>query len=103
LNPNFRSFSPANTHTIEIPGFINALHFLSLPSSSNDSTSWDGTPKATETESEEKFEEKQKLVLVAAVAQEPRLGRWIRLKDGVRNGAFLVHLQVDKQGHADIV
>jgi ribosomal RNA-processing protein 9 len=105
LNSNFRSFTPANFHSIPLNGFINALHFISLPTTSIHSSDWQrsgsvdiATPDADD--SEKKVQAKQSMVLAAAVAQEPRLGRWIRLKDGVRNGAFLIHVQLDDAGSA---
>lgn len=32
------------------------------------------------------------VLLVAAMGREPRLGRWIKVKDGAKNGTLLVHL-----------
>lgn len=40
--------------------------------------------------------DKKEILLVAAVAQEPRLGRWITKKEGAKNGVFVVHLKVDR-------
>jgi hypothetical protein len=34
----------------------------------------------------------QTIVLAAAVSQEPRLGRWMRIKEGVRNGLLVAAL-----------
>ena len=48
----------------------------------------------------EKIARTREIVLVAAIGQEPRLGRWIRLKEGVKNGALVVHLQLDNEGQA---
>ncbi|RXK39181.1 ribosomal RNA-processing protein 9 [Tremella mesenterica] len=42
-------------------------------------------------EKEKKQMKEKEIVLVAAISQEPRLGRWIRLKD-VKNGALVVML-----------
>ena len=36
---------------------------------------------------------RKEILLVAAVGQEPRLGRWMRVKNGVKNGALIVHLR----------
>jgi ribosomal RNA-processing protein 9 len=113
-----RSFKPAGLHTVSIPGFINSLQMLSLPSQSVDEAGFSAPNDATdilgdinlnsttssqdrvdaEVEAEEstkKKTSKQSILLVAAVGQEPRLGRWMRIKDDVKNGALAVVLNLE--------
>lgn len=113
-----RSFKPAGLHTVSIPGFINSLQMLSLPSQSVDESGFSAPIDATgilgdinvnsttssqdrvdaEVEAEEstkKKTSKQSILLVAAVGQEPRLGRWMRIKDDVKNGALAVVLNLE--------
>lgn len=87
INPNLRSFSPAGIASIPVAGFINSMQFISLPAGSIDSSSWSDTTTASKS--------KQDIVLVAAVSQEPRLGRWIRNKEA-KNGALVIHLTLQE-------
>lgn len=64
--------------SLPINGFVNSLQILSLPPKA--------TPLATS--------EKNQIILVAAVSQEPRLGRWMTTKDA-KNGVFVAHLPVE--------
>ncbi|ORY21246.1 WD40-repeat-containing domain protein [Naematelia encephala] len=101
LDPSFRSFKPASVHEIHVAGFVNALEILSVPSTSMDSSSWtqssvSDAPEDTEGSAKSKTE----ILLVAAVSQEPRLGRWMRIKDGVKNGAFAAHIKLDAEGRS---
>lgn len=77
VNPNLRSFAPASISSIPINGFVNSMQFISLDSGSIDLAEPSG---------------KQDIILAAAVSQEPRLGRWMRQRDSVKNGALVVHL-----------
>jgi len=110
LDPGLRSFSPASTHSIPVAGVVNALQILSLSATSVDSTTWQSSPKEIpapivpdeDTEPAPPTRARREILLVAAVGQEPRLGRWMRIKDGVRNGAAIAHLQLDETGQAMI-
>ena len=114
VEPSLRSFHPASHHEIHIPGIINSVQLLSVPSSSIDSSSW--PPSRSEEEEEDPIQlpiemrqaeedgtavrPKKEILLVAAVGQEPRLGRWMRIKDSVKNGALVVHIQLDDSGQS---
>lgn len=75
IDPSFRSFT--QLLTIPAAGFINAIQILSLPALS--------TPLSSD--------DQVQIVLAAAVSQEPRLGRWLTLKDA-KNGIMVAHLPV---------
>jgi ribosomal RNA-processing protein 9 len=91
-----RAFAPASVASIPINGFVNSMQFISVPSGTVQSSSWSTTvAEGTEDSADSRGKvagDKQDLLLVAAVSQEPRLGRWMRLKEGVKNGALIVHL-----------
>lgn len=59
--------------------------------------------KAEDEHTTEEPDAKLGLLLVATTAQEPRLGRWLKLAraDGVRNGVVLAHLKVAGQAELD--
>lgn len=106
LASNLKSFS--QLFSIPAPGFVNSLQLLTPSVSLVDFSRWrasDNLPKRTTTFDEqpqpkalvEKKDTKTTLVLIASVAQEPRLGRWMKLKEGVRNGVVVAHLQVGEK------
>ena len=87
-----------------------------MPASSINSSTWNkssftshqaGSDTPHEAESEEagdnaavrksgkEDKEKRVILLVAAVAQDPRLGRWITKKEGAKNGVLVAHVKVD--------
>lgn len=45
---------------------------------------------------------KMEILLVAAVAQEPGLGRWMSIKKGVKSGAFVAHLKFGEEGRGAV-
>lgn len=79
-------------------GFVNSLQFISLSSGGIDTSgaNWQSTTLADQNASEDNAVissgDKEEYVLVGAISQEPRLGRWMRHKEGVKNGAVVVHL-----------
>lgn len=73
-----KSFIPL--FTIPAKGFVNSLQILSLPGGSLSLPGSDEVEKS-----------KKQIVLVAAVGQEPRLGRWERMKEA-KNGMLVVEL-----------
>ena len=114
LEPTLRSFAPASVESIPAAGVVNSISILSLPSGSVESSSWRGgedsalpleglepSPdadgaEATGEEGAEKVKKaKNDIVLAAALGQEPRLGRWIKRKDNIKNKALIAHIQVE--------
>lgn len=79
IAPTLKSFSPL----FDIParGFVNSLQISSVPAAD----------VAEGFEARGKQVGKQAHVLVAAMAQEPRLGRWHRVHEA-KNGTLLAHL-----------
>jgi ribosomal RNA-processing protein 9 len=105
LDPSLRSFSLVKT--IPVDGFVNGISLLALPEASVDSSKWPSdrpptpqSPTLAPTDGVRGQREKQEIMLIAAVAREPRLGRWMRSEEGVRNGVFVAHLKLDEQGKA---
>jgi ribosomal RNA-processing protein 9 len=107
LDPSLRSFSLVKT--IPVDGFVNGISLLALPEASVDSNKWPSdqpptpqSPTSAPIDGLRGQREKQEIMLVAAVAREPRLGRWMRSKEGARNGVFVTHLTLDEQGKSMI-
>ncbi|KIN93197.1 hypothetical protein M404DRAFT_537029 [Pisolithus tinctorius Marx 270] len=71
LDSKLRSFSLVGA--VEVPGVVNSLQLLSVPK--------DKTMKITGVES---------ILLVAGIGQEHRLGRWLRVKEGVSNSTVVM-------------
>ncbi|KDQ12417.1 hypothetical protein BOTBODRAFT_112892 [Botryobasidium botryosum FD-172 SS1] len=89
VDSSARSFSPVRA--IPAPGFINSLQFIHPLTTALGGASWTGA-RSSESGSGSRENERD-IVLVAGTSQEPRLGRWMRLKgDGVRNGALVLAL-----------
>lgn len=89
VDPSLKSFAPLRT--VDALGFINSLQIIRPPL--QDSEKRDG-----------KRPERDVLV-VAAIGQEPKFGRWMTIKGGVRNGALVFSLTRDMplNGNADEV
>ncbi|KAI0061168.1 WD40 repeat-like protein [Artomyces pyxidatus] len=93
IDPKLRSFSLVGT--VSAPGVINSLQLISPPKGSLDGVSWaqdrpqgeHARPVAAVTSIKTPL-----VLLVAGVGQETRLGRWVTVKDGVRNGALVFAL-----------
>nr|AOR51842.1 Rrp9 [Phaffia rhodozyma] len=119
LASNLKSFSLL--FTIPAKGFVNSLQLITPSSSILDFTNWrsqnksasssvsslspseeDETTKTTATVSKGAQPESS-ILLVACVGQEPRLGRWMKLKreDGVRNGVVIAHLELRGQAEQE--
>jgi ribosomal RNA-processing protein 9 len=92
LDPLLRIFKLLQT--IPVPGFVNSIQLLSVPASSVISHQWTGdvAPDTSE-DQHRKDKDKREVLLVAAVATEPRLGRWMSERKGVKSGVFVVHLK----------
>ncbi|OWZ28388.1 ribosomal RNA-processing protein 9 [Cryptococcus neoformans AD2-60a] len=90
LNQELKSFSYVD---VEIPakGFVNSLQLSSLP---YETISHASLPESGEKES---TKAKSEILLVAAVGQEPRLGRWMRDKLA-KNGVLVARLELDGKG-----
>lgn len=106
LDSKQRSFTLIGT--VSAPGFVNSLQFVSPPRDSLHDYSWaqpdnaqkDAHPEpvpqtngSTEPHPVAARGQAESLLLVAGMGQEPRLGRWMRLKEGAVNGArvFALH------------
>lgn len=92
IDSQLRSITPVTT--IPALGFVNSLQLIlpSLPSPSSSTALTNGSGKDMKKKSSDVKKEKT-LVVVAGVAKEPRLGRWMRLKEG-REGAVVVLVKV---------
>lgn len=107
LSPTLKSFS--FVCSIPAAGVVNSLQLLSVPHGKLRTDDWQKLSSATNgmdegenggvpEEGVEKIRQPKRarvpadLLLVAAVGREPRLGRWIKVKDGAKNGTLLVHL-----------
>ena len=82
------------------PGVVNSLQVLSIPRSTTESWAWlkekaeNSGVKSTDTTENIEKRKSNSLVVVAALGQEPRLGRWIVMKgDGAQNATrtFVIH------------
>ncbi|WWD21731.1 hypothetical protein CI109_106218 [Kwoniella shandongensis] len=100
LDPSLKSFSPAPT-TIPARGFVNSLQILSLPAGTISAEALAVPSDDAEDEAQTK-KAKAEIVLVATVAQEPRLGRWIRDKEA-KNGVLVARLDLDDEGRAMLI
>lgn len=78
-----RSFSALST--IPAPGFVNSLQIVAPSLRANASSQRVATA--------EKRSKKKAIVLVAALSKEPRLGRWMRLKEG-KEGALVAVIPI---------
>jgi len=104
IDPKLKGFSLLGT--IPAPGFVNSLQFLSPPKEFFQSAAWT-TPKESSSSADVPAEESEpyingvvsskpkalqapSLLLVAGLGQEPRLGRWMALKEGVVNGTIVM-------------
>jgi ribosomal RNA-processing protein 9 len=104
---DLKSFKPLLT--IPAKGFINSLQLITPSAGQVDFTCFRSAPAAlinghaAEPSAPKESDAKLGLLLVATTSQEPRLGRWMRLKrtDGVRNGVVIAHLPVAGQQELD--
>ncbi|KAG8707355.1 pre-rRNA processing protein [Ceratobasidium sp. 395] len=89
LDEKIRSFSALST--IPAPGFINSLQLITPPRDSTLTHTWSTTPTQTAQNSDATGRARDELVLIAGLAQEPRLGRWMRVHGtGEKNAALVV-------------
>ena len=94
VDPKIKSFSPMGS--VAVPGVINSLQFVSPGKGSLDGASWArmqtgaGAPRNASGAS---IKKSGPILLVAGVGQEPRLGRWVTVKEGgARNCAVVMAL-----------
>jgi ribosomal RNA-processing protein 9 len=100
-----RSFTLVGT--VLAPGVVNSLQLLSVPQGALNGSAWarpadnastNGTANGLDDGglSSKKVRKvaqgTDSVLLVAGIGQETRLGRWLVLKDGVKNGAMVVML-----------
>ncbi|KAL7419087.1 pre-rRNA processing protein [Cryptotrichosporon argae] len=99
LDDALRSF--ALVRELPVDGFVNAISALAVPADNVPRALGPGgeTPSGTvERASAQRSKAPREIVVAAAVAQEPRLGRWIRLK--AKNGLLVARIALDAQGSA---
>lgn len=90
-----KSFSPIGS--FPVPGVINSLQFVSPGKGSLDGASWawmkTGADAPHNPSGGASMKKSGPILLVAGVGQEPRLGRWVTVKeDGARNCAVVMAL-----------
>ncbi|GHJ83915.1 hypothetical protein NliqN6_0317 [Naganishia liquefaciens] len=100
LSPTLKSFS--FVASIPAVGVVNSLQLLAVPHGKLKSDDWQKVASESEemdVEGNGLIEKSSKraripadVLLVAAMGREPRLGRWIKVKDGAKNGTLLIHL-----------
>jgi ribosomal RNA-processing protein 9 len=94
LDSKLKSFSLVGI--IPAPGFVNSLQLISAPAGAFTSASWavsQGRESSAAKETSSLASKSSTVLLVAAMGQEHRFGRWMKLKgDGVVNGAMVVAL-----------
>jgi ribosomal RNA-processing protein 9 len=99
LDRTLRSFALAGE--LSAPGVVNSLQLLRPPATALAGAAWAAPPLLTNgvngaADGPRRGKAKDKdapVLLVAALAREPRMGRWVVLKDGVRNEAMVVALR----------
>lgn len=100
LSPTLKSFS--FVASIPAAGVVNSLQLLAVPHGKLKTDDWqrvvpesDGMDVEDNSAAEKPSKRARipaDVLLVAAMGREPRLGRWIKVKDGAKNGTLLVHL-----------
>lgn len=100
LSPTLKSFS--FVASIPAAGVVNSLQLLAVPHGKLKTDDWQKVGPESEGMDVEENGAAEKpskraripadVLLVAAIGREPRLGRWIKVKDGAKNGTLLVHL-----------
>jgi ribosomal RNA-processing protein 9 len=103
LSPTLKQFS--FVCSVPAAGVVNSLQLLAVPNGKLRTDDWqkpspatdamdqdDGDASAEQARQPRRAKIPADILLVAAVGREPRLGRWIKVKDGAKNGTLLVHL-----------
>ncbi|KAG8835845.1 pre-rRNA processing protein [Serendipita sp. 399] len=105
LDTKLRSFEPLNI-TIPIAGVVNSLQLIQVPRSSVFGAKWmvenhsdqSGEPTSLANGIHPTVRPAGKdintVLVVAAIGQEPRTGRWLTLREGVKNCGLVVPLEV---------
>lgn len=94
--PRLRAFELVGK--IPAPGIVNALQLLSVPSGALSGATWvagegaDADLHGATRASARAKDRATTAMLAMALGQEPSLGRWMTLKEGVRNEARVVVL-----------
>lgn len=111
LHKSLKSFSPLSS--VPAKGFVNALQFARPLASLVDTSRWRLPPTPSPTASpEDKIgssyakavaKEEKALVLVATLSKEPRMGRWMTLKEGgVKNGVLMINLGANMDAGSEV-
>jgi len=96
LDPKLKSFS-SFPQSIPAPGIVNSLQLVTPPTNGSiDLASWrspsSSSPVVNGDGKKKAQQQQEEALLVAAVGQEPRLGRWMRLKGSEgKNAIVLAH------------
>ncbi|WVF69527.1 hypothetical protein IAT40_004305 [Kwoniella sp. CBS 6097] len=107
IEESMKSFSLVNV-TLPFEGYINAIQLLSFPTNTINGSAFSTSTNAANGESQEgegegegegekKDSGNSEIYLVAAVGQEPRLGRWMNDKKA-KNGVVVARLELDNAG-----
>ncbi|KAI6145211.1 WD40 repeat-like protein [Pisolithus tinctorius] len=87
LDSKLKSFSLVGA--VEVPGVVNSLQLLSVPKGGLGGATWAKNSK-TSTDKTVKITGVESILLVAGIGQEHRLGRWLRVKEGVSNSTVVM-------------
>lgn len=96
-----RAYNLTLIGSLPAPGIVNSLQLLLVPRSSTESFSWtkskDVFPppgdKEADSSSKNSSPPKESVLVVAGLGQEPRLGRWMKVRgDGAVNGSRVYSL-----------
>ncbi|KAJ9120227.1 hypothetical protein QFC22_003127 [Naganishia vaughanmartiniae] len=105
LTPTLKSFS--YVCSVTAAGVVNSLQLLAVPHGNINTSSWQKQTQEDQMDVEEdagsnagdqvvapsrRAKMPADVLLVASVAREPRLGRWIKVKNGAKNGTLVVNL-----------
>lgn len=92
--------------SIPIPGIINSLQIVQTPPGSMTDAAWmkesseepDGKPNGQtngyQSSKVDSGKGSKMVLVVAAIGQEPRTGRWLRVGEGAKNCGLVVPLRV---------
>ncbi|KAF8463760.1 WD40-repeat-containing domain protein [Gautieria morchelliformis] len=97
LEPSLRSFSPVGS--LDAPGLVNSLQLIAMPKAWASDKEWSADTRKTskDTTNTDATNGVSPPILTNGVGKEPRLGRWIRLKeDGIVNSALIFALRTRK-------
>jgi ribosomal RNA-processing protein 9 len=82
--------------TISIQGIVNSLQVVQVPKNVVSKAVWyaDGTNGVPHGVNGTAGKESKVVLVVAAIGQEPRTGRWLSVREGAKNCGLVVPLQI---------